>query len=175
VDDLATALLVEDARRQGVYQADILQASNLTEKIALMKSRVDWLTLKYSVGLRAQGLSLVPAWEQQVGTIQSDLAKARQDLYALYGDWIVTLPDTSQVDRAWLELFRLELEMGRLGLYPSYPEEQLITKLKEATANLLADGIDQSMRVDMVSYGEERPAFVLVSGADYGKGLTPEK
>lgn len=174
VDELATALLVEDARRQGVYQAELLQASNLTEKIALMESRVDWLTLKYSVGLRAQGLSLVPAWEQQAGTIQSELAKARQDLYALYGDWIVTLPNASQVDRAWLELFRLELEAGRLGLYPSYPEEQLIAKLNEATTNLMADGIDQSMRVDTVSSDEEHPAFVLVSGADYGKGLTPE-
>ena len=172
VEDLATALLVEDATRQGIYQAGILQASHLADKIALMENRVDWLTLKYSVALQAQGLSLVPAWEQQLGSIQSELAKARQDLYALYGDQIVTLPDISQVDRAWLELFRLELEMGRLGLYPNYPEEQLIAKLKEATENLMADGIEQSLRVDTVSE-EEHPIFVLVDGEDYGKGLMP--
>ena len=172
VEDLATALLVEDARRQGIYQAGILQASHLADKIALMENRVDWLTLKYSVALQAQGLSLVPAWEQQLGSIQSELAKARQELYALYGGRIVTLPDISQVDRAWLELFRLQLEMGRLGLYPNYPEEQLIAKLKEATENLMADGIDQSLRVDTVSE-EERPMFVLVDGEDYGKGLMP--
>ena len=172
VEDLATALLVEDARRQGIYQAGMLQASHLADKIALMENRVDWLTLKYSVALRAQGLSLVPAWEQQLGSIQSELAKARQDLYALYGDQIVTLPDVSQVDKAWLELFRLELEMGRLGLYPNYPQEQLIAKLKEATENLMAGGIDQSLRVDTVSE-EEHPMFVLVDGEDYGKGLMP--
>ena len=172
VEDLAEALLVEDARRQGVYQAKMLQTKQLADKIALMEDRLDWLTLKYSVALQAQGLSLVPAWEQQLGGIQSRLAKARQDLYALYGDQIVTLPDASQVNRAWLELFRLELEMGRLGLYPNYPEVQLIAKLKEATEDLMAGGIDRSMRVDTVSE-KGRPMFVLVDGSDYGKGPMP--
>lgn len=167
VDSLVTSLMVEDARRQGVYQADLLKASQLEDRIALMKNRVDWLTLKYAIALRVQGLSLVPAWEGQLGAIQSELAKARQDLYALYGDWIVTLPDASKVDRAWLELFRLELEMGRLGLYPNYPEEQLIAKVKEATRKLMAEGIDQSMRVDTASEGEH-PTFVLVEGTSYG-------
>ncbi len=85
----------------------------------------------------------------------------------MYGDWIVTLPESSKVNRAWLELFRLELEMGRLGLYPNYPEEQLIAKMKEATKTLMAEGIDQAMRVDTVSKGEF-PTFVLVDGASYG-------
>jgi len=167
VDSVVRALLVEDARRQGVYQAELLRAPQLVDKIALMHDRVNWLTLKYAVALRAQGLSLMPAWEKQVGAIQSELAKARQDLYALYGDWIVTLPEASKVNRAWLELFRLELQMGRLGLYPNYPEEQLIVKMKEATRTLIAEGVDQSMRVDTVSKGEFA-TFVLVDGASYG-------
>ena len=167
VDSVVRALLVEDARRQGVYQAELLRAPQLVDKIALMHDRVNWLTLKYAIALRAQGLSLMPAWEKQVGAIQSELAKARQDLYALYGDWIVTLPEASKVNRAWLELFRLELQMGRLGLYPNYPEEQLIAKMKEATRTLIAEGVDQSMRVDTVSKGEF-PTFVLVDGASYG-------
>ena len=84
----------------------------------------------------------------------------------------MTLPDVSQVNAAWLELFRLELEMGRLGFYPNCPEVQLIAKLKEATEDLMADGIDQSMRVDTVSE-KDRPMFVLVDGLDYGKGSMP--
>ena len=172
VDDLATALMVEDARRKGTFEAGMLQASQLSDKIALMKDKVDWLTLKYAVALRAQGLSLVPAWEGQLGTIQSELAKARQDLYALYGDQIVTLPESSQVNRAWLELFRLELEMGRLGLYPNYPEAQLIAKMQEATQKLMAEGIDRSMRVDVVSAGEH-PMFALVRSENYGKSVVP--
>lgn len=167
VDSVVRALLVEDARRQGVYEAELLRAPQLVDRIALMHDRVNWLTLKYAIALRAPGLSLMPAWEKQVGDIQSELTKARQDLYALYGDWIVTLPESSKVNRAWLELFRLELEMGRLGLYPNYPEEQLIAKMKEATRTLMAEGIDQSMRVDTVSKGES-PTFVLVDGASYG-------
>ncbi len=107
-----------------------------------------------------------------MGTIQSELAKARQDLYALYGDQIVTLPESSQVNRAWLELFRLELEMGRLGLYPNYPEAQLIAKMQEATQKLMSEGIDRSMRVDVVSAGEH-PMFALVRSENYRKGVVP--
>ena len=172
VEDLATALMVEDARRQGIFAAGMLQTSQLSDKIALMESKVNWLTLKYAVALRAQGMSLVPAWEEQVGTIQSELAKARQDLYALYGDQIVTLPDLPQVNRAWLELFRLELEMGRLGLYPNYPEQQLIDKMQEATRMLMEEGIDRSMRVQTVSRGEH-PVFALVNSESYAKGAMP--
>lgn len=167
VDSLVKALLVEDARRQGVYEAELLKTTQLADRTALMQDWVNWLTLKYAIALRAQGVSLMPAWEKQLGAIRSDLTKARQDLYAFYGDWIVTLPETSQVNRAWLELFRLELEMGRLGLYPNYPEEQLIAKMKEATQTLITEGLDQSMRVATVSSGESL-SFILVDGASYG-------
>ena len=122
-----------------------------------------------AVPLRAQ----MPAWEQQLSAIQSDLAKARQDLYAYYADQIVTLPDASAIDRAWVELYRQELEMGRLGLYPNYPEQQLLAKLRESTLKLMAAGRDQSLRLDVVLGTAEHPMFFLADGPDYGKGYVP--
>ena len=164
--------MVEDAKRQGAYEAGLLQAAQLADKINLLKARVHWLTLKYGVALKSQGISVVPAWEEQLGTIQSELAKARQDLYGLYGDQIVALPDASKIDRAWVELFRHQLEMGRLGLYPNYPEEQLIAKLHDATQILITAGKDQSLRVDTIP-DASKPVFILVDTADYSKGVLP--
>jgi len=172
VNDLRSALLVEDAKRQGAYEAGLLQAAQLADKINLLKARVHWLTLKYGVALKSQGISVVPAWEEQLGTIQSELAKARQDLYGLYGDQIVALPDASKIDRAWVEFFRHQLEMGRLGLYPNYPEEQLIAKLHDATQILITAGKDQSLRVDTIP-DASKPVFILVDTADYSKGVLP--
>lgn len=172
VNDLQSVLLVEDAKRQGAYEAGLLQAAQVADKIDLLKARMHWLTLKYGVALKSQGISLVPAWEEQLGTIESELAKARQDLYGLVGDQIVALPDASKIDRAWVELFRHQLEMGRLGLYPNYPEENLITKLRDATQILITAGKDQSLRVDTVP-GASRPVFVLVDTADYGNAVVP--
>jgi hypothetical protein len=173
VSGLGAALTVEDAMRQGTYEAGILQATTPADKIALLAGRVHWISLKYAVARRAQGVSLVPAWEEQLSTIQSDLAKARQGLYAYYADQIVTLPDESAIDRAWVELYRDELEMGRLGLYPNYPEQQLLSKLREATLKLMAAGRDQGLRVDTVLGSAEHPLLFLADGPDYGKGLQP--
>ncbi len=173
VSGLGAALTVEDALRQGTYEAGILQATSPADKIALLAGRVHWISLKYSVARQAQGLSLVPDWEEQLSVIQSDLAKARQALYAYYADQIVTLPDASAIDRAWVELYREELEMGRLGLYPNYPEQQLLSKLRESTLKLMAAGRDQGLRVDTVLGSAEHPMLFLADSPDYGKGLQP--
>ena len=172
LNELATALMVEDAQRQGVYETGLLGLEQLSDRIALLESRIRWLVVKYSVARRAQGISLSPAWESQLAGIQSELARTWQDLYALYGDRVVALPEASTIDRAWVELYRRELLMGRLGLYPSYPEEQLLAKLRDATQKVMAAGYDQSLRVDTVP-GQDKPMFVLVDAPDYGKGLVP--
>ena len=173
VTGLGAALTVEDALRQGTYEAGILQAVTPADKIALLAGRVHWVSLKYAVARRAPGVSLAPAWEEQLSAIQSDLAKARQELYGYYADQIVTLPDAAAIDRAWVELYRDELLMGRLGLYPNYPEQQLLSKLREATLKLMAGGRDQALRVDTVLGSAEHPMLFLADGPDYGKGLQP--
>lgn len=170
--ELGKALTVEDALRQGAYQSGLVKATQLADRIGLLGNRVHWLAIKHGVAHRATGVSLVPDWEQQVGVVESDLAKAWQDLYAAYADQVVALPDASAIDRAWLELYREELLMGRLGLYPNYPEQQLDGKLREATIKLMSTGRDRSLRVD--SLPGESPFYFLADGPDYGKGYLPQ-
>ncbi len=166
--DLAVALQVEDAVRLGTYEANLVTSSQLSDKIALAWAEVNWLTLKYVVALKGYGLSLVPEWEDQLGKIQSELSKAYEQLYALYGEQIIALPEASSIDRAWVEVLRQEIQVGRLGLYPNYPEERLIEKLREATEQLTSLGYDCSLRVDVIA-GQDTKTFILTSDECYGQ------
>ncbi len=161
--ELAVALQVEDAVRMGTYQAYILNASQVADKIALLQAKIDWLTSKYAVALKAYGFSLVPEWENQKGRIQSELSKAYEELFALYGDQIVALPEAGSVDRAWVEVLRREIEVGQLGLYPNYPQEQLLEKLREATARLATGGQDKSLRLEVI-FNQGTATFILTNG-----------
>lgn len=161
INDLALAIQVEDAVRLGAYEARFDTATQLSDKIALARAKVDWLNLKYRLARRAFGLSLVPEWEKQAGKIQSELSKAYEELYALYGEQAVLLPKSEQIDRAWLDILRQEIEFGRLGLYPNYPERQLLEKLQEHTTQLKARGHDRSLRVDTIA-GRGAEIFILV-------------
>ncbi|MGQ9626263.1 MAG: hypothetical protein ACUVV0_05075 [Anaerolineae bacterium] len=161
INDLALAIQVEDAVRLGAYEARFGTTTQLSEKIALARAKVDWLNLKYIVARRACGLSLVPEWEKQAGKIQSELSKAYEELYTLYGEQAVVMPKPDRIDRAWLDILRQEIEFGRLGLYPNYPEKQLIEKLREHTTKLIARAYDHSLRVDTIA-GRGAEIFILV-------------
>ncbi len=162
-DDLAVALQVEEAVRMGTYEAYIFKATQLADKIALLQAKIDWLTIKYAVALKAYGFSLVPEWETQKGKIQSDLSKAYEELFALYGEQIIALPKAGSVDRAWVEVLRREIEIGQLGLYPNYPQEQLLAELREATARLATGGQDKSLRLEVI-FNQGTATFILTNG-----------
>jgi hypothetical protein len=140
----------------------------LLEKVAIAWHKIRWLTIKYQVALGGYGLSMVPEWEAQSAEIQSELSKAYEDLYALHGEQVIALPEADTIDRAWVEVFRQEIEVGQLGLYPNYPEEQLTAKLKEATEKLIASGQDRSLRVDIL-YQDNVTVFILTSDEFYGQ------
>jgi hypothetical protein len=140
----------------------------LLEKVAIAWHKVRWLTIKYQVASSGYGLSLVPEWEAQVAKIQSELSKAYEDLYALHGEQVIALPEADAIDRAWAEVLRREIEVGRLGLYPNYPEEQLTAKLKEATEKLIAAGQGRSLHVDTLSQDNVN-IFILASDESYGQ------
>lgn len=166
--NLAQALRTEDEAKLSFYNTGPAEPLMLLEKIALAWHKVRWLTTKYQVASGGYGLSLVPEWETQVAGIQSELSKAYEDLYALYGEQVIALPEADTIDRAWVEVLRQEIEAGRLGLYPNYPEEQLIAKLKEATEKLIATGRDRLLRVDTFSQNHVN-IFILVSDESYGQ------
>jgi hypothetical protein len=166
--NLAQALQAEDEVRLSFYSAEPAEPPMLLEKVAIAWHKIRWLTIKYQVALGGYGLSMVPEWEAQSAEIQSELSKAYEDLYALHGEQVIALPEADTIDRAWVEVFRQEIEVGQLGLYPNYPEEQLTAKLKEATEKLIASGQDRSLRVDIL-YQDNVNVFILTSDEFYGQ------
>jgi hypothetical protein len=165
-ESLAQALRAEDEARMGFYDVGPAETSMLLDKVAIAWHKVRWLTIKYQIALGGYGVSLVPEWETQMVEIQSELSKAYEDLYALRGEQVIALPEADTIDRAWVEVLRQEIEVGRLGLYPNYPEEQLAAKLKEATEKLV--GQDRSLRVDTFSQ-DNVDTFILVNDEAYGQ------
>ena len=166
--NLAQALRTEDEARLSFYNTEPAEPPMLLEKVAVAWHKVRWLTIKYQAASGGYGLSLVPEWEAQVAEIQSELSKAYEDLYALHGEQVIALPEADAIDRAWVEVLRQEIEVGQLGLYPNYPEEQLTAKLKEATEKIIAAGQDRSLRVDIL-YQDNVKVFILTSDEAYGQ------
>ncbi|TEU19485.1 MAG: hypothetical protein E3J21_03660 [Anaerolineales bacterium] len=166
--NMAQALRTEDEARLSFYNTEPADPPMLLEKVAIAWHKVRWLTIKYQVASGGYGLSLMPEWEAQVAEIQSELSKAYEDLYALHSEQVIALPEADTIDQAWVEVLRQEIEVGRLGLYPNYPEEQLTAKLKEATEKLIAAGQDRSLRVDILSQDNVN-VFILTSDESYGQ------
>jgi len=166
--NLAQALRIEDEARLSFYNTEPAEPPMLLEKVAVAWHKVRWLTIKYQMASGGYGFSLVPEWEAQVAEIQSELSKAYEDWYALHSEQVIALPEADAIDRAWVEVLRQEIEVGRLGLYPNYPEEQLTAKLKEATERLIAAGQDRSLRVDTL-FQDNVNIFILTNDESYGQ------
>jgi hypothetical protein len=165
---LAQALQSEDHIRQQFYENQLSTVTQLSAKIALAQVQVDWLTIKYRVARRGFGLSLVPSWEAHPERIRADLSKAYEQLYALYADFVVALPDASKIERASVEVLRREILMGELGLYPNYPQAQRIGQLQEATTHLILAQPHADLRVDVLKQGAA-VTFVLSNDESYGR------
>jgi len=138
VADLAEFLRREDAARRAYFDQVAATSPQLAVQAAAAWERVMWLTLKYRIARRGFGLSLMPAWEADAPLIRSELTKAYEILFQLYGDEATALPYATDVDQAWVELLREEILLGQLELYPDYPEDQLVQRLQEAQERLQA-------------------------------------
>jgi hypothetical protein len=158
--EIAQAFANEDKARSTAYEDELAAASSMVLRIGIAQARVDWLLIKYRVASGAYGLTLVPAWSEDVTGIAAELNKARTELHDIYGDQIATFGDQTAKDRAWFDLLRLEILQGRLGLYPDYPLEELISSLGEVTRSLIETG-DPSLHPE-VFYEGSIPRFSLV-------------
>jgi tetratricopeptide (TPR) repeat protein len=161
--DLATevtqALVNEDQARAASYEDELAAASSLVLRIGIAESRVDWIRVKYRIALGGYGLDLVPAWSSDVVGVSEELKAAHQELHAIYGEQIDTFGDSTAKDRAWFDVLRLEIMQGILGLYPDYPEQELISELTEVTERLNEAG-DTSLHPEVV-YEDGAPRFRL--------------
>lgn len=138
VADLAEFLRREDAARMAYFDQATVTEPQLAVQAAAAWERAAWLTLKYRIARGGFGLSLVPEWEENAPLIRTELAKAYEALFQLYGDQATALPSATDVDQAWVELLRQEILLGQLELYPDYPEDQLVKRLQEAQERLRA-------------------------------------
>jgi hypothetical protein len=157
--ETAQAFVNEDQARSTAYEDELAGASSMVLRIGIAEARVDWLLTKYRVALGGYGLSLVPTWSEDVAGIAAELNEARGELHDVYGDQIATFSDETAKDRAWFDLLRLEILEGKLGLYPDYPMEELISDLVEVTGNLVQAG-DPSLHPEVL-YEGSIPRFSL--------------
>ena len=138
VDTLANALIAEDQLKLPYLKRGADNTTQLSKKIDIVLAQITWLSIKYRVARQAYGISLIPEWETNVEQIRAELTKSYEDLYRLYADLIVGLPNASQIDKATEERLRREILAGELGRYPNYPEQQRQKQLLEATNRLIA-------------------------------------
>ena len=159
--DVGRALLNEDGARRSTYEQQLAAASSMVLKIGITQTRVDWLLVKYRVALGGYGLELVPAWTDSLADIEAELNAAYGELRAAYDEQISTFSEDGAVDRAWSHLLRFEIQRGRLGLYPDFPQEELVSQLTEVGERLIASG-DPSLHV-RVLYEGDVPSFTLAA------------
>ncbi len=154
---LHDALLAEDAAKTRFFEQALQGEPQLSGQASIVQARLNWQSIKYRIARQGFGLSLVPEWEAQEAQIQADLIASHQDLYRLYSDIIVAMPDASQIDRATEESIRRQILAGQMGHYPNYPAEALKTQLLQATARLVETQPGTDLRV----------SFLSIDGVDY--------
>ncbi len=154
---LKEALLNEDSVKTQFFSAALNTEQQLSGKVNLIQAQINWQSIKYRIARQGFGVSLVPEWEAQAEQIRANLTSSYENLYRLYGDMIVAMPDASQIDRATEESLRRQILAGQLGQYPNYPSEQLKSQLLSATGRLVKTQPGTKLRV----------SFLSVNGTDY--------
>jgi hypothetical protein len=136
---LEEALIEEDKQKLPFFEDELASTTQLSEKINITLAKIKWLSIKYRVAKQGYGLSIVPEWEADAEQIRADLTKTYEKLYPLYADYIVALPEVSQIDQATMEKLRREVLAGELGRYPNYPVEQRRKQLLDTSSHLMAN------------------------------------
>ncbi|PKO22997.1 MAG: hypothetical protein CVU38_06380 [Chloroflexi bacterium HGW-Chloroflexi-1] len=158
---LGKALMAEDAARAAFYAgADDLP---LPDRLALLHDQVAWLTIKYRVARGAYGISLAPAWEEQVAEIQAALVDAYTNLINGYGQQLDTL-SPAEAAPARVELLRQGVLWTRLGLFPDHTEEALAGQLGEAASQLWTRQGGAGLTIVVQENQGQR--FYLLSGSE---------
>ncbi len=142
--NLEDALRAEDDLRSLVLENRLGQAPTTDVKAALAKSRADWLVLRSRVSQKGFGITLSPSWEKSLAQTNANLRQAFANYFLLRREMAVNLPDPVDAAQARVDLLREEMEVGKLGLYPEYPENRLISELAQATKeriDLREDGL----------------------------------
>jgi hypothetical protein len=162
---LGDALTEEDRVRSEFYET----ASGLSDadRLALLHDRVAWLTTKYRVARGDYGVSLVPAWEEDVEGVRAALAEAYTELINGYGRQIDTL-SPADASRVRVELLRQGVLWSRMGLLPASVEDALSDKLADASRQLWTRQGNSGLTIVVQDVDGSR--FYLLSGSS-GEGV----
>jgi hypothetical protein len=134
---LEEALLEEDRQKLPFFDNELASTTQLSKRVDITLAKIRWLSIKYRVAKLGYGMSIVPDWEENAEQIRAELTKTYEKLYPLYADYIVALPEISQIDLATEEKLRREVLAGELGRYPNYPEEQRQKQLLDISSQLI--------------------------------------
>ena len=137
ISTLGEALLEEDRQKLPFFENELASTTQLSQRINITLAKIRWLSIKYKVAKRGYGMSIVPEWESDAEQIRAELTKTYEKLYPLYADYIVALPEISQIDLATEEKLRREVLAGELGRYPNYPQEQRKRQLLDISNQLI--------------------------------------
>ncbi len=129
---LREALKSEDSARLALYQEKISSEESLPRKVGWLLEKIAWLTLKYRIAMGGFGLSLVPEWEVDAPIIEKEMANSYSELFAIYAEQAVSLPKSSEAERAWSEIAALKAYYALLGLYPNAPLDKIVAEVKES-------------------------------------------
>ena len=168
VDTLANALFSEDDQWTRISAAPTTKLT-LAQKVAVLRAQIDWLTIKDRIARKAFGFSIVPEWEDGEADIRSALAKAYEGLNALRTEQSVALPQTKDIELAQSYLLRSLLLAGRLGQYPSFPENELVDQMNEATDTLISDQPNVALRVKVENTAGHYYYHLVSDDAWYGQ------
>lgn len=167
VGSLREALLAEEDVRRAAHSDRLQQADRLADRARAMELWIAWLDIRHRVAAGAYGLSIVPEWEADLANIRAEINQAYQETFALYGDQVVALPMQEEIEPAWVAVLRREILAGRLGLYPSYPEAQLVEELDGHIRNLPSPPQETSWLWVKAETVEGITTFYLIPAVDY--------
>jgi hypothetical protein len=138
---LEKTLVREDRLRAQVYGDGLDQSSDLLQRVAFARARVEWLTLKWRVAQQGFGMALVPAWESQQLDIEATLSQACQEYFLILRDAAISLPRQGEAVQGQMEAILDQIKMGRLGLPPYAQEGELVRALDQVERELMGLGL----------------------------------
>jgi hypothetical protein len=168
IEALTQALREEDAAKMALYRQELDSTTQPGKRIDVLQEMIVWLTLKYRVATRGFGLTLVPEWEGQAASIQSELSRAHEELYFDFEDLVTALPDASLMGAGSYGVRRQTNLAGRLGQYPNFPDQQLAGKLRDSAIELIGGGAGEKLFVDALFDGSAL-RFFLNLAENYGQ------
>lgn len=160
---LEDALRAEDDLRGLTYENRLSASSSPEARAALAKSRLDWLMLRWRIADKGFGMGLAPALEKNGAEVREDIRQATANYYLLRREMAVALPDPVDAAQGRVDLLREEMMQGKLGRYPQYPEERLISELAQATKERI-DLREDGLYIAILS--QEGKGLIVVTTAD---------